>query len=127
MLAWQVERATSGGSSFCVLYIAPQALPGERIIAAEAGIVSGLIIGQLRDDDRAGTVADDAYLVVLPNTRHDQARVVAHRLATEFTVRSSHVNRRNWRVGIAVFPDDGMDPATLTDTAVTRARSTRAA
>ena len=127
MLVWQVEHATSAGSSFSVLYVVPQALPGERIGTAEVGVVSRAIVDQLRDEDRAGTVADDAYLVVLPDTQYEKAQVVAHRLATEFSVRSARINRRNWRVAIAVFPTDGMTAEALTDAAMSRALGTRAA
>lgn len=127
MLAWQLERAASGGPSFCVLYVVPQVLGEERIGPAEAEVVPNTILEELRDDDRTGEIADCAYLVVLAHTEHNEAQTVAHRLATEFTVRSAHVNRRNWRVGIAAFPDDGITAAALTEVARAHALGRRAA
>jgi hypothetical protein len=124
MVAWQVEQASAAGAGFCVLWVVPQILPGERIAGAEARIVSGAIVAQLREDDRAGVLPDDAYLVMLAHKAFDGAQIVAHRLATEFTVRSAHVNRRNWRVGIAVFPDDGITAETLAEAAEAAAKRT---
>ncbi len=86
------------------------------------------IAAQLRDGDEAGAVRGGGYLVILPGSAFAQAQIVGHRLATEFTVRSAHVNRRNWRVGIAAFPEDGLAPETLVAAAIAAAkRGSRAA
>ena len=123
-----VDAASAPGTAFCALCVVPQLLPGERIAAAEAEVVARAICDQLRDGDQAGAIANGAYVVVLPRTDAAHAQVVAHRLATEFTVRSAHVNRRNWRVGIAAFPEDGLSAETLVAAALAAAkRGTRAA
>jgi len=113
-VAEQIARASGSDGSFCLLRVSAQVLPGTRISADELTVVADAILGQLREGDRAGRTGGD-YLVILPDTTADRAMVAAQRLGTEVTMRSAAVNRRNWRVGVAAYPEDGIRPETLID------------
>jgi GGDEF domain-containing protein len=118
----EIFRADRYGRSLVVLCALPQLTTGEALGAAGIATAWEALSAQLRFSDRVGILNDGAFVAVLPETDAQSARVIAHRLAADLTVRSTGANRRNWLVGIGEWPVDGSDPPALVEAAMSRAQ-----
>lgn len=117
----------SGGRSgaVSVLCIIPQLLPGEHLLYEEVHLLTRALARQLRRADAVAALADGAYIAVLPDTPADAAQIVAQRLSADLAIRSTAVNRRNWLIGMAVYPHDAMTGSDLIDAAIRAAATSR--
>ena len=118
----EIFRADRFGRALVILCVVPQLVPGESPAAGEIAFARDVVAAQLRFSDRVGTLEDGTLVAVLPETEATSARVVAHRIAADLTVRSTGANRRNWLVGASTFPDDGSDPPAMVAAAMGRAQ-----
>jgi diguanylate cyclase (GGDEF)-like protein len=77
--------------------------------------IGSVLTGALRTIDFAGRYGGEEFLVVLPETDENEARVVAERirLAVAAIRLPDFEHRITLSVGIAVLPEDGKDAATL--------------
>lgn len=80
---------------------------------------------QLRRADAVAALADGAYVAILPDTPADAAQIVAQRIAGDLAIRSAAINRRNFLLGIAVYPHDATIASDLIDAAVRAAANSR--
>lgn len=92
--------------------------------------VAVLIREQIRSCDTLGRLGGDEFLILLHGIRHSEscavlARKISHALAAPLQVRSHQIHIEV-SIGIAVYPDDGTDAATLmknADTAMYEAKT----
>jgi hypothetical protein len=59
---------------------------------------------RLRADDHFCANSDGSFFIVLANCSGDNARVVAHRIGVEVTLRANSVRSRNWTAAVAGYP-----------------------
>jgi hypothetical protein len=81
------ERRHRPRGASSLLTLEPQLLPGERLAPAEHAVAERVLSSQLRGSDRVCTDADGSFVIVLANCSGDNARVVAHRIGAEVTLR----------------------------------------
>ncbi|MDP9238785.1 MAG: hypothetical protein M3P30_15535 [Chloroflexota bacterium] len=91
----------------------PQTIGKEPQIPAETEAVARNIAAELRPNDRFCRLEDGSYLVLLSDTNDDFGRVVAHRLASSLTLRSTAVRHRKWLVGVAEYSHDAATESAL--------------
>jgi hypothetical protein len=120
-----IHRHGGPSGAVAVLCIIPQLLPGEHITHDEAQMVTRSLARQLRRADAVAALADGAYVAVLPDTPGDAAQIVAQRIAGDLSIRSAGINRRNFLIGLAVYPHDAAIASDLIDAAVRSAASSR--
>jgi hypothetical protein len=117
----EIFRAARYSRPLVVLCARAQLLTNEALSAAEINGAAETVGAQLRFSDRVGTLADGSVVAVLPETTMAVARVIAHRIAADLTLRSSGSASRKWSVGASTYPDDGADPPAIVMAAMTRA------
>jgi hypothetical protein len=118
----EIFRADRYARPLVVLCIVPQGVVGEVPQPGEIAAAADFVSTTLRFSDRVGVLTDGTIVAVLPETRPDVARVIAHRLAADLAVRSPAGTRRNWLAGTSTFPDDGADPPAMVQAALDRAQ-----
>jgi diguanylate cyclase (GGDEF)-like protein/putative nucleotidyltransferase with HDIG domain len=117
----ELERATRQGRSLPILMID---LDDFKAINDGCGHLVGntalqVLADVLRKTLREGSIlcryAGDEFVILLPDTRRDQAHRVAERLSTRAESCSVPGTARPLRlnIGIATFPEDGSDPEAL--------------
>jgi diguanylate cyclase (GGDEF)-like protein len=92
--------------------------------------VASLIREQIRSSDTLGRMGGDEFLILLHGIRHSEicavlARKISDALAAPLQVLSHHIHI-GVSIGIAIYPDDGTDAATLmknADTAMYEAKT----
>ena len=104
----ELFRSIRYGRPLSVLRATAQLLPNEHLSSPESALIDACIAEQLRTIDDVGLLRDGSYLIVLPETEGADAMTVGQRLVSELTLRSSHVNSKNWLVG-AVFCGPALD------------------
>jgi hypothetical protein len=120
----EIDRAGRYGRPLTVVCVAPQLLAGQTIPSQEMTGAATSVTDQLRFCDVVGTFqagSMTAILAILPEASQDDARPIAHRLATDLVRRSAGNQQRNWRSGIASVPQDGTDVSSIVQIAYTRA------
>ena len=106
LLADEVERADAGSYPFSIIACVPYRLPGKQ--AADVVRVAAACIREiLRRDDLAGHLNEDILAIGLPDTKPDDARVVAHRLKSDLGLRTAPWRTTKWEAGVASLPEDG--------------------
>ena len=123
-LAAEVARAARDGLPYAVLTCIPQLLPDERasnVVEAAAACVHQLV----RDEDVVGRLTDEIIGIGARETAAVGAQALAHRLQTEFGLRSSHLRVTKWDVGTACLPEDGSTSFELLHAATQAARTRR--
>jgi hypothetical protein len=118
----EIFRADRYARPLVVLCLAPQRIAGEAPQPGEIASAADFVSTALRFSDRVGVLTDGTIVAVLPETRPDVARVIAHRIAADLAVRSPAGTRRNWLAGTSTFPDDGADPPAMVQAALGRAQ-----
>lgn len=118
----EIFRADRYARPLVVLCIVPQRLAGDAPEPREIASAADFVSTALRFSDRVGVLADGTIVAVLPETQPEVARVIAHRIAADLTVRSAAGTRRNWLAGTSTFPDDGADPPALVQAALDHAQ-----
>ncbi len=119
-----VEEAAAEQHGYAVMACVPDALPGEDssdILDAAAGWLPEVI----RSDDVPGRLGDDAIAVGLPGTDAAGAQVLAHRLQSELTLRSTRFRSASWDAAFACLPEQGLTADELLDAAIELARTRR--
>ena len=108
----EVQRSARHGRPFAVVFWEPRLLPGEAL-ADEAIARAGAVIKHgLRQTDLPARFDTSRFAALLVESERNTARTMAHRIKTSlgFRVRSGP---GRWRTGLAIFPQDGVDVATL--------------
>jgi len=101
LVAQECARGAAARRPFAVLRVQAGELAG-------AGLVVDAIAGALRDVDVLGSYGPDDHEVLLVEVEPDGAREIAERIAGALRARGASA-----RIGLACFPRDGGDPASL--------------
>ena len=120
----EVEQAAKAQRTYAVLACVPQSLPGE-IASDVVSVVAECVLGIVREQDMPGTVGRDIVALGLAETDAAGARVIAHRLQNELTLRSTPLRNTVWESGFACLPEDGLTAEELLDAAIRSARTRR--
>jgi len=108
----EVLRSTRYGRAFALILWEPRLLPGE-VLADEAIARTGEVIKDaLRQTDLAAQFDGTRFAALLVERDFNTARTVAFRMKNSLASRVRG-GPGTWRTGLAVFPDDGIDVATL--------------
>jgi GGDEF domain-containing protein len=108
----EVLRCARYGRAFAVIFWEPRLLPGEAL-SDEAIARIGVVIREgLRQTDLAAQLERTCFAALLIESEHNMARTVAYRMKGSLSSRVRG-GPSTWRTGVAVFPDDGVDMATL--------------
>jgi GGDEF domain-containing protein len=100
-----------------VIFWEPRVLPGEAL-SDEAVARIGVVIREgLRQTDLAAQLDRTRFAALLIESEHNTARTVAYRMKNSLGSRVRD-GPGTWRTGVAVFPDEGVDMATLFQVAV---------
>lgn len=77
--------------------------------------VAQVLEAELREDSTLCRKGGDEFVAILPNTRREQAQAVAERLGARITeyLHAGTSLRLGLSIGVATFPHDGDDPASL--------------
>lgn len=117
----EIVRVQRYGGALSVFAITPQRL-ANALDEREGASASEFVRTQLRFNDLVSVMTDGTVVAILPETEFDGARVVAHRIASDLTVRSTAERHRKWLSGVSAFPTDGEDPPALMQSAIDRAQ-----
>ncbi|MCA8973671.1 MAG: GGDEF domain-containing protein [Planctomycetes bacterium] len=99
-------------------------LYGAGLRQAVRTAIAGLVRERTRDPDLLGVSSDDRYLVILPHTDIEQARVVADRLRSAFAGLSIEVDGRELDLSISLGISASADGETMFfDTLVAQAEA----
>jgi PleD family two-component response regulator len=108
----EVLRCARYGRAFAVIFWEPRLLPGE-VLTDEAIARIGVVIKEgLRQTDLASQLERTRFAALLVESELNTARTVAYRMKNSLGSRVRD-GPGTWRTGVAVFPDDGIDMATL--------------
>lgn len=118
----EIVRAGRYSRALVVLCVVPQRPAGEALRPGETEFAAEAVSAHLRLSDRVGTLNDGMLIATLPETDIAVVRVIEQRVAADLAVRTAGGNRRNWRTGTSVFPEDGADPPALVQAAIDRAQ-----
>jgi PleD family two-component response regulator len=113
----EVQRCARYGRAFAVIFWEPRLLPGEVLADEAIARVSDVIKDGLRQTDLAAQLERTRFAALLVESEHNTARTVAYRMKASLASRVRG-GPGTWRTGVAVFPDDGIDVATLFQVAV---------
>ncbi len=106
----EVARCARYGHAFALIIWEPRLLPGEALadeIIARAGEI---VRGGIRKTDLAGRLDRARFGALLIEASHETARSVAYRMKVDLGRRArTEAGATAWRVGFAVFPDDGLE------------------
>jgi hypothetical protein len=105
-LDFEMQRALRYTRPLAVVFIAPQLLDGEQLSSVERRLVAATLSISIRGTDRAGTLRDGGYAVVLPETGAPAAQAAARRLVAELTLKSSSIRHRKWLAGAVMYSGD---------------------
>ena len=121
-LADEVARDRRYNHTFTILLLEPANLflePTEEDFAVEAKA----LLHSLRDGDFAAQFDDERFVVMLPETDDEGAKVAGTRLLA--AISSSTNTPIRWRGALVSFPEDGTDPDELLERAVILLRAGR--
>ena len=108
----EVQRCARYGSACVVIFWEPRLLPGE-VLSDEAIARIGVVIREgLRQTDLAAQLDGTRFAALLVESELNTSRTVAYRMKGSLSSRVRG-GPGTWRTGVAVFPDDGVDMATL--------------
>jgi diguanylate cyclase (GGDEF)-like protein len=82
---------------------------GDEVLAAIGAILSGC----MRDSDFAARFGGEEFLLLLPDTAHEQAAVLAEKLRGTIADAQLGVGSITASLGVASFPEDGLDAEQL--------------
>ena len=119
-----VEEAVAEQQPYTILACLPQTLPGE-VTADVVQVVAECIQSMLRDEDISGLLEGNIVVVGLPGTDASGARVLAHRLQSELTLRSTPLRNTLWDAAFACLPEQGLTADELLEAAIELARTRR--
>lgn len=119
-----VEDAAVEQQPYTILACVPQALPGE-VTSDIVQVVAECVHSLLRDEDISGLIEGNIVVVGLPETNASGARVLAYRLQSDLTLRSTPLRNTSWDAGFACLPDQGLTADELMQTAIDLARTRR--
>lgn len=119
-----VEEAAEERRAYAVIACVPNALPGE-VTSDVFDAVANCVLGMVRDDDLPGLLDSDAVIVGLPGTDATGAQVLAHRLQSELTLRSTPFRNTVWDAAFACLPGQGLTADELLSSAIELARTRR--
>ncbi len=118
----EIERATKENLPYTVIACVPRQLSGEDatgLIEAAADSLPGFV----RQSDLVGLLPSQVLAIGAPDTPASGARVLAHRLQSELSIRSMHIRTTKWQAGYACGPEDGVTLQELLQSAIDAARA----
>ena len=108
----EVQRCARYGRACAVIFWEPRLLPGE-VLSDEAIARIGVVIKEgLRQTDLAAQLESTCFAALLVESDHNTARTVAYRMKASLASRVRG-GPGTWRTGVAIFPEDGVEVATL--------------
>jgi GGDEF domain-containing protein len=108
----EVQRCARYGRAFALIFWEPRLLPGE-VLSDEAIARIGVVIREgLRQTDLGAQLERTRFAALLVEAERQTARTVAYRMKASLASRVRG-GPGTWRAGMAVFPDDGVDVASL--------------
>jgi len=108
----EVQRCARYGRAFAVIFWEPRLLPGEALTDETITRVGEVIKEGLRQTDLAAQLERTRFAALLIESEHNTTRTVAYRMKASLGTRVRG-GPGTWRTGVAVFPDDGVDVASL--------------
>jgi GGDEF domain-containing protein len=108
----EVQRSARYGHTFAVIFWEPRLLPGEVLEDEAITRIGTVIKDSLRQTDLAAQLERTRFAALLVECEQNTARTVAYRMKNSLSSRARG-GPATWRTGVAVFPDDGIDMATL--------------
>jgi GGDEF domain-containing protein len=113
----EVQKSARYGRAFALVLWEPRLLPGEVLADEIIARVSDVIKEGLRQTDLASQLERTRFAALLVESERNTARTVAYRVKNSLSSRV-RAGPGTWRTGLAIFPDDGVDVATLLQVAV---------
>ena len=108
----EVQRCARYGRVFALVLWEPRLLPGEVMEDEVIARVGAVIKADLRQTDLAAQVERTRFAALLLEAEQNTGRTVAFRIRGGLASRARGAPG-NWRAGMAVFPEDGTDAASL--------------
>jgi GGDEF domain-containing protein len=108
----EVQRCARYGRIFALILWEPRLLPGEVMEDEAVARVGVIIKAALRQTDLAAQLQRTHFAALLVEAEQNTARTVAYRMKADLASRVRG-GPGTWRAGMAIFPDDGVDPASL--------------
>ena len=108
----ELQRCTRYGRTFTLAFWEPRLLPGETLNDETIARIGEVIKEGVRQTDLATQLDTTRFAALLIESEDNTARTVAYRMKVSLSSRVRG-GPGTWRTGLAVFPDDGVDAATL--------------
>ena len=108
----ELLRCTRYGRAFTLVFWEPRLLPGETLADETIARIGAVIKEGVRQTDLATQLEPTRFAALLIESEDNTARTVAYRMKASLSSRVRG-GPGTWRTGLAVFPEDGVDAATL--------------
>ena len=108
----ELLRCTRYGRAFTLIFWEPRLLPGETLEDEAIARIGAVIKEGVRQTDLATQLEPTRFAALLIESEDNTARTVAYRMKASLASRVRG-GPGTWRTGLAVFPEDGVDAATL--------------
>ena len=108
----ELLRCTRYGRAFTLIFWEPRLLPGETLEDEIIARIGAVIKEGVRQTDLATQLDRTRFAALLIESEDNTARTVAYRMKASLSSRVRG-GPGSWRTGLAVFPEDGVDAATL--------------